>query len=138
MAPESAAPSAMAYRGALFALAVGTLVAVFLAISPPTSKSEADQARRLATPTPSFAATATPTRAGGATPRATATPPPPAATQAPATPAATTSTYTVAPGDTLSGIAEQFNTSIDAIVALNPGLTENLRAGQAIQVPAAP
>ncbi|MBI5948482.1 MAG: LysM peptidoglycan-binding domain-containing protein [Chloroflexi bacterium] len=46
--------------------------------------------------------------------------------------------YTVKAGDTLSDIATQFNTTVDAIVALNPGLNPNaLAIGAELKIPAA-
>jgi len=46
-------------------------------------------------------------------------------------------TYTVAAGDTPSKIARKFGTSVDAILAENPGLEPNrLRVGQKIRLPA--
>lgn len=43
--------------------------------------------------------------------------------------------YTVQPGDLLSFIAARFNTTIAAIVALNPGLNaDNLQVGQVIRI----
>lgn len=140
LAPEAAAPTAIAYRGAVLALVVGSVVAVFLVIKPPESKSGNDTPRVLATATTSFLSTATPTRQGGDPSRtavATAT----AGAQPTGTATAATGTvrtYTVRDGDTLSGIAEQFNTTLEAIMALNPGLTpETLQIGAVLRIPAA-
>lgn len=45
--------------------------------------------------------------------------------------------YTVQPGDTLSTVAERFNTRVSRIVALNPGLQPDLiRIGQVLDIPA--
>jgi LysM repeat protein len=44
-------------------------------------------------------------------------------------------THTVAPGDTLSGIAGQYNTTVEAIIAANPGTTENLQIGAVLRIP---
>jgi LysM repeat protein len=47
----------------------------------------------------------------------------------------TTSTYVIAPGDTLAGIAQRYGTSVDALIALNPDIDPvNLRIGQRINV----
>ncbi|MCK6564796.1 MAG: hypothetical protein L6Q80_08605 [Dehalococcoidia bacterium] len=74
LAPESATPSAIAFRGSIAALILGSAVAAFLVISPPQSKSKADPGRTIATSTPAVVATATPTRQGAsATPAKTAT-----------------------------------------------------------------
>lgn len=137
LAPEAAAPTALAYRGAILSLVVGSLVALFLVIRPPESEGDGDTPRALATATPSFLATATPTPPGEATATATA-PGPTAAT----TPSATSSvpaevTYTVQAGDTLSGIAEQYGTTVEAILEANPGLSENLQIGAEIRIPSA-
>ncbi|OKO91920.1 LysM peptidoglycan-binding domain-containing protein [Geobacillus proteiniphilus] len=45
-------------------------------------------------------------------------------------------TYTVEPGDTLSGIARKFGTTVDALLKLNPSITnlDFIRAGQKLQV----
>ena len=45
---------------------------------------------------------------------------------------------TIKPGDTLSGIADQFNTTIEVILELNPDLTnpDLIRPGATLNVPA--
>src|SRR5690606_27878844 len=44
--------------------------------------------------------------------------------------------YTIRPGDTLFSIAQRFNTTVNAILAINPGLDpNNLQVGQIICVP---
>jgi peptidoglycan endopeptidase LytE len=49
---------------------------------------------------------------------------------------AVANTYTVQPGDTLSRIARQFGTSVEALLKLNPSIADPdfIRVGQAIQV----
>lgn len=144
MAPESATPSAAVYRGSVVALVVASLVAVFLLVRPPESKSSADPARILATATSATGATATPTRPGSTPTRASsvvtiATPggSPAAGTAVATSPtAAAKKTYTVRAGDTLSGIASENGTTVDAILALNPGLTpQALAIGALITLP---
>lgn len=131
MAPESAAPSGRVYRGSVLALIAGSLVTLFLVIRPPESKGGDDIVRDLDTPTTSIGATATPT------------PPATDATVATATPDTTATpmgarTHTVADGDTLSTIAELYGVDVDAIAALNPGITaENLPLGTVLQIPPA-
>lgn len=144
LAPESATPSAAVYRGSLLALAVATLVTIFLIVRPPASKGSEGTVRTVATATPAFAATATPTRAGQATPRPSATASAPATTtRASATASATTPagqrSYTVQAGDTLDAIARRFGTTVEAILALNPGVTaETLPIGAVLVIPPAP
>jgi len=146
LAPEAATPSGNVYRGSLLALVAASLVALFLWFSPPASKNEQDTARSVATATPSFLATATPTRPG-ATPSRTvaASSPTPAGSAtaapggtAPASPTATgTKTYTVQSGDTLSGIASANGISLAALQAANPGVTAaTLQIGAVLAIPA--
>jgi LysM repeat protein len=46
-----------------------------------------------------------------------------------------TSTYVIAPGDTLAGIAQRYGTTVEALVALNPDVDPvSLRIGQRITV----
>ena len=152
MAPESAAPSAVVYKGALVALVVGTVVALYLLVSPPASKSKVDTARPVDAGSQGKA-TATPTRQGAqpsptatrpadqASPSASASASASASPAGSATAGATTPTapaqrtYTVKSGDTLSGIASANGTTVVAIMAANPGLTENLQIGQVIKLP---
>lgn len=139
MAPESAAPAAAVYRGSVLALIAATAVAVFLLVRPPESKSTTDVARPLATSTSATGATATPTRPG----QATATRPATQAAAGSATPAGTAATtpapkktYTVQPGDNLGAIASANGTTVDAILALNPGVTpETLQIGAVLNLP---
>lgn len=137
ISPEAAAPSSVVYRGALLTLVAATAVAVFLFVRPPASKSEADTVRTLATPTQSNLATATPTPPGGGPTRAAtaaATAPPVATPVASGTAGA--KTHLVASGETLSQIAEANNTTVDAIIALNPGITaDSLPVGTVLNLP---
>ena len=54
-------------------------------------------------------------------------------------PPADTQTYSVRPGGTLEAIAERFGTSVDRILALNPGLSasDDLEAGRMLNLPTA-
>jgi len=98
----------------------------------------ADQ--QTATPAATPTSTATPTLP----PSPTATPVPPTATvpptAPPATPAASgeANTYRIQSGDTLSGIAQRFGVSLDALLAANR-ITANttLRIGQTLIIPGA-
>jgi LysM repeat protein len=155
LAPESATPSVWAYRGSLIALVAGVAVTAYLLISPPQTRSDSLPVQPLATRTPITIASPTPvpptptTSGGTATARppgsptvtttaaaGTATPTP--ATGPTSTPTASPAgrrTYTIAPGDTLSAIAARFGTTVDAIVALNPGITpDSLQPGQVITI----
>jgi len=69
-------------------------------------------------------------------PPAAATAPQPEATPAPA-PAPSATEYVVVKGDTLSGIAKKFGTSVKAIEDANQGVEPTkLRIGQKLQIPA--
>lgn len=47
--------------------------------------------------------------------------------------------YTIRAGDTLWNLAEQYNTTIEAIMAANPGIDpDNLQIGQMIMIPDPP
>lgn len=75
-----------------------------------------------------------------AVPSPTAVPPTPTgAAPAPAPGSGGTAKYTIKPGDTLSGIAAQYNITVDDLVKLNNIANPNdIQAGQVIVVPAAP
>jgi hypothetical protein len=143
MQPESATPAPLMYRGSLLALVVASLLAIFLVLSPPESESRTGTIRVMATPTPGQP-TATPTPVGGATPAPAVTTP--AASPSPAQTAAATPTaangartHTVVSGDTLSTIAQEYGTTVEAIVSLNDGIGEDtpLQIGQTLRIPAA-
>ena len=125
--PLSGVPSGGFVRSAALTLAAAALVAVVLLIVRPRLPSEAAPA---VVPPP--AATA----AGGSAP----TVPRPAATAgAPAaspTSAAGARSYTVQANDTLGNIAAQFGTTVEAIVAANPGVSANsLQIGRVLVIP---
>jgi nucleoid-associated protein YgaU len=73
---------------------------------------------------------------GSGSPTATPTRPAPTAAAAAPTPTPRPTTYTVQSGDTLSVLAEQWGTTVDAIVAAN-SLTDpdNLSVGQELKIP---
>ena len=60
---------------------------------------------------------------------------PPAITPRPATPATHLGTYTVAPGDTLYGIARRYNCTVAQLLAHNGKDAPTLRVGETLQVP---
>jgi LysM repeat protein len=142
MAPESALPGAILYRGSLLVLGVASILAVWLFIRPPEEHAQVRTDSPAPTSTSVFLNTATPTAEGD---RATAT-----ATTAALPPTATVSlsptpspspeggqTYTVQPGDTLGLIAEDFGTDVQALLIANPEITdpENITVGQVIIIP---
>lgn len=77
---------------------------------------------------------------GAATPKEAAparqpSPPPPAPPPAPPAQQAST-THTVAPGDTLTSIATRYGTTVEQLLALNPGIDPySMVAGQEVAVP---
>ncbi|HXU24366.1 MAG TPA: LysM domain-containing protein [Tepidiformaceae bacterium] len=142
LSPEAATPSSLVYRGSLLALAVGVLVAIFLIVRPPQSASTADDVRVVATATPATGATATPTPPGtqpaaAVSGTAVGTASPAATPGGSATATAGAKTYTVQANDTLGGIAVAHNTTTDAIIAVNPGLTPEtpLLIGRVLNLP---
>jgi LysM repeat protein len=144
MSPESATPSALVYRGSVLTLVIASLVALFLVLRPPEKETDNGVVRTVPTSTAAVSATATPTppvtRTASATTTAAASPdasPSPAGSPtAAATPTPGARTYVVQSGDTLSSIAAENGTTVDAIVALNPGLEPNtLQVGAEILLP---
>jgi len=147
MSPEAATPSAVVYRGSLLALVVASAVVLFLIVRPPESKSVSSQVRTVATPTQQSNPTATQTPQGAqpsktATAAATtpgtasATTTPGSSPTAAASPTAGPKTYTVKAGDTISSIATENNTTTQAILDLNPGVSPNtLAIGTVLKLP---
>ncbi len=62
----------------------------------------------------------------------------PQGSNSPSVPAASYQTYVVRQGDTLIGLAEQFNTTVGELRSLNELTSDILVAGQALRVPASP
>jgi LysM repeat protein len=146
MAPESAVPGALVYRGSILTLVIATLVTVFLLIQPPAEKTQAGLVRELPSNTPAVSATATPTPPRTPTqPAGTNTTPDPSSgtpgvspttdASPEATPTPGTRVHVVQAGDTLSAIAAEYDTTIEVLEQLNPGLTPDLNIGQEIIVP---
>jgi LysM repeat protein len=116
---------------------------------PPTVVSGPTTGLPTATPAepptelPTAAATAAPTALPTEEPTAAPTEPPPTATPTPEPPTPTPQpaarrTYVVQPGDTLRGIAEQFNVSVQALLEANnltPEQADALRVGQELVIP---
>lgn len=145
MAPESAVPSSLVYRGSILTLVVATLVTVFLLVRPPADKSQVGLVREIPTNTPAVSATATPTPPRTPTEQTDATPDSETATpdgsptsgaETPgASPTSAGGVHVVQPGDTLSAIADQYDTTVEELQRLNPGLDENINIGDEIIVP---
>lgn len=144
LSPGSAVPGPLLFRGSVLTLVVATLVTIFLVVRPPEDKSQGPLVRELPTTTPLASATATPTPPGRtATPPRTAsgTPSPASATASPPATASASATaagprtYVVQPGDSLSAIAAEHDTTVDALLEANPGLTEDITAGDEINLP---
>ena len=146
--PSSAIPSGALFRGALLALLVASVLALWLLIRPPGASDDESGAQAgqpsvtrtptatTARPSPSVAPTGTPgiSPTPGGTPGASPTPggtPTPAPSPTPAF-----EEYTVQQGDSLSTIAAQFGTTADEIARIN-GITDpnTLNIGQKLQVP---
>jgi hypothetical protein len=138
--PEAGLPSQVAYRGAVLALVVASVVAVILFLNPPESRGSRSEPRVSSPETPVLPATATPT-APGSGPTRTPTPvrtTSPTATAAATTPTGSERTYTVAAGDTISAIAARFSVDEAELLALNPGVRpETLQIGQVLRIPPA-
>lgn len=149
MDPVLAVPSSRVFRGSLVALLVGSVVAVWLLVLAPSSADKDQPPSTLAgvvgTATPRSTGTASGTsapagatgtaRPGSATPSGTPAPSTPTPTPTPtATP--TVTTYTVKSGDTLTGIADQFGMTSDAIQrANNISSPSGLQIGQVLTIP---
>jgi hypothetical protein len=149
MAPESAAPAAVVYRGSIVALGLASIVAIFLLVSPPQDEAMVDEPQPVATNTPVFEATATPTPPDGngavddgdrprpTTVISTPTPAEPDEAETPG-PAPGETTYIIQPGDTLSGIAADHGVSVDDIMDANPDLEDPaaIMPGEELIIPA--
>ncbi|MBK8906241.1 MAG: LysM peptidoglycan-binding domain-containing protein [Anaerolineaceae bacterium] len=112
---------------------VGLVFAFLLTACQTGAETAVPTATSVFTPTPqigvSFATRAVPTTA------VIQTTPTPLPTPT-ATPTATPIVYQIASGDTLLGIAIQRGTTVEEIVALNPGIVpENLQIGQPVVLP---
>ena len=127
-------PGTALVRAVMLTLGVGLVLGLFFLFNPVTLPNE----RERTSAAPRVTATARPPAVSTAQSAATAMP---AATPV-ATTAATPDTgavrrHTIQPGDTLLRIAEQYDTTVDAIRAANPGLSETaLRVGSEIVIPA--
>lgn len=164
LSPASAVPSPTIFRGSLLALLAGTVVAIWLLVRPPElpgEGSEVEQLEVLPTPTAAPEGLAppvtvvppgetvepleTPTPAPTPTPTPTATAPGGGGTETPTPeegtcPPDTTleegdCIYVVQSGDTISGIAQHFGVTQEALRNAN-GLTgELIQVGQKLIIP---
>jgi LysM repeat protein len=146
--PSSAIPSGAVFRGALLALLVASVLALWLLIRPPgddESGAEAGQpsVTRTVVATTTARPSATPTGTPGASSTPGASPTPRASPGTTASPAPSPTPepspfdeYTVQPGDSLSSIATQFGTTADELARIN-GITDpnSLSVGQTLLVP---
>lgn len=129
-APLHVTPSAALFRGSLIVVAVAALLGIWALIAPPSLPGE----RRVAASAAQNPAAvhSRPTQGNPAQ-----FVPTPGASPSPIQSAMRT--YTVAFGDTLSGIAQNFGTTIEAIEQANPGVTPaTLKAGQQLLIPPPP
>jgi LysM repeat protein len=134
-------PDSRFVRGALLAFGVAFALGVYLLIAPPTLPHERE--RTGGAPPPATAVPGARSGGGGspAAPSGPAPTPPatddrPAVTPAPAASPQPARRHTIRAGDTLLDIAEQYDTTVDAIRAANPGLNETaLTIGQEITIP---
>ncbi len=126
-------PGTAFVRAVILMLGVGLVLGLFFVVNPLTLPHE----RERTSAAPRITATARPPAAGTAQPVATAVQAP-AVTPAVGTPdAGAVRRHTIQPGDTLLRIAERYDTTVDAIRAANPGLSETaLRIGAEIVIPA--
>ena len=127
------------YWGAILTLFVGTLVTIFLLLTPP--KNESDGLLVLESSGPEE----TPTEQANVSPSPTSTPTPtPTPISTPtlvSTPEATPTPtplieHTVLDGETISGIATRYGVTTQQIMELNPSLDPNLIfTGEVILIP---
>ena len=138
-------PGTRLVRGVMLALGLGSVVGLILLFWTPVLPHERERTSAAPPATPAARATA---RASPPTTEAPVAQPPPAGATtgpvpapaaAPPTAQSTTAAarrHTIRAGDTLLGIAEQYDTTVDAIRAANPGLTETaLQVGVEITIP---
>jgi LysM repeat protein len=120
--PAEQSPVSPALATGVPVTATAVLTATVLPLDTATAAST-----QTATAEPTAEPTATPT----ATPEPTAVPPT-------AAPPAAQRTYTVQPGDTLLSIAEEFDTTVTALIEANdltPQQADSLRVGQELVIP---
>jgi LysM repeat protein len=119
---------------------VGALVLAFAAIAVARLPGTDGGALLAPTPSTSPAATLAPTVSPSPSPTLVATPSPTLAPTLPPTPSPSPTiaaiSYRVVSGDTLSGIAARYHTTVQAIMDLNQLTSTRLRVGQLLLIPA--
>lgn len=135
-------PGSAVVRVAMGAFGVALVVAIYLLIAPPTLPHERDRTGAAApTDRPATSSTQPAGSAGATSPGDSPTSPAPtdaptAGSPAPSGSPQAAQRHTIQSGDTLLAIAEQYDTTVDAIRAANPGLSETaLTIGQEITIP---
>ena len=132
-------PGVWLVRGTMLLGAFALVLGVFLLFSTPTLPHEKSRTAGVprATPTPARGVRPAPGPAQPSPGVASPAPvPAPAAVATPSTSPGTARRHTIQPGDTLLAIAERYDTTVDAIRAANPGLSENaLQVGVEIAIP---
>lgn len=114
-------------------LTSSTATATAPATERPSPTSAALSDTPVAPPTPRPAPTQATVTPLNTPPTSAATPEP---TQPPTTDAPAIIDYTVQSGDVLFGLAQRFNTTREAILALNPGINpESLIVGEVLRIP---
>lgn len=125
-------PGVWLVRGVTGVLVFGVVLGVYLLIGTPTLPNEQERTGAAAPTAPANRGTLRPS----ATPAPQGTPAEPQAASPAPSPAAEARRHTIRSGDTLLSIAEQYDTTVDAIRAANPGLSETaLQIGGEITIP---
>jgi len=131
LSPSSALPSPAAYKGSLMTLAIAVVAGLLVLIHPLSLPGE----HRLAKGSGQNPALLQPGTAPGNRASGSVVPTPLPGV-APNSTSPALRSYTVVLNDTLTGIAQNFGTTVVAIQAANPGVNEsNLKAGQELLIP---
>ena len=126
------------YWGAILTLFVGTLITIFLVLTPPKNESDGLLVLETREPaeTPAEQASVSPSPITASTPTPIPTPiPTPTLVSTPEVTATAMLEHTVLDGETISGIATRYGVSTQQIMDLNPNLDPNLIfAGEVILI----
>ena len=127
------------YWGAILTLFVGTLVTIFLLLTPPKNESDGLLVLESSGPeeTPTEQANVSPSPTSTPTPTPISTPTLVSTPEATPTPTPTPLIeHTVLDGETISGIATRYGVTTQQIMELNPSLDPNLIfTGEVILIP---